>query len=71
MGMKTLDEICDEFEKNLKELGASAYIYSVKDPDCHSERWGTGLDMIWMLGVLQTLGWKVKKDFQDVNDNNE
>ena len=69
--MKNLDEICDKFEKDLKELGASAYVYSVRDPDSPSERWGTGTDMTWMVGVLQTLSWKVKKDFEQINSEED
>ena len=65
--MKTLDNICDQFENDLKELGALTYVFSVSDPDSTDQRWGTGVDMFWILGSLEILKEQIKDDFKEMN----
>lgn len=53
--MKTFQQVMDKFEKELTDLGVSAYVIAARNPDGEDMYWHRGSDILWQLGVLKML----------------
>lgn len=69
--MKTLDEITAQFDKDLKEMGVTAYAYIVSDPDSNTYVWGSGGDLVWILGATEILADKAKNSLARLREEDD